>query len=67
MKENDDVGVSLCEGESLAETVPVAVAEGDDVGDDVFVHKAVTVAVIDADPEVETDPVAVRDRTIVKV
>ena len=67
MNENDDVGVPLCEGESLAETVPVAVAEGDDVPEVDSVHEAVTVAVIDADPEAEADPVAVRDRTIVKV
>ena len=62
MKENDDVGVPLCEGESLAETVPVAVAEGDDVPDDDSVQEAVTVAVLDADPEVEVNPVVVRDR-----
>ncbi len=62
MKENDDVGVPLCEGESLAETVPVAVAEGDDVPDDDSDQEAVTVAVLDADPEVEVNPVVVGDR-----
>lgn len=62
MKENDDVGVPLCEGESLAETVPVAVAEGDDVPDDDKVQEAVTVAVLDADPEVVVNPVVVGDR-----
>jgi len=62
VKENDDVGVPLCEGESLAETVPVAVAEGDDVPDDDKVQEAVTVAVLDADPEVVVNPVVVGDR-----